>query len=299
MRLLFVHGRSQGGRSSAELRAEWTGALGVGLARAGLELPDGVKIDVPFYGNELDEWARKTAAKPDADLKARGATGDEGFEEFFVKAADDIIQEKDVKDDQLLEIARDELGDEISDDDLKERGIQNWRSVRILARTLDWLFPDATEFTIRQVLYDVYIYLEEEEVWKAIHQIVRAEMTDEPTVVISHSLGTVVAYRMLMGNPMSNLKQLVTLGSPLGINPVAMKMGQFLPHVPASDRNWYNALDTRDIVALRALTANSFPTNPPITNNDDIDNHTANRHGISGYLGDANVAKEIYIALTT
>lgn len=299
MRLLFIHGRSQGGRSSAELRAEWTGALKTGLAKAGLKLPGTVHVDVPFYGDALDEWTRKASAKPDADLSARGATGDEGFEEFFVRVADDIVQQNNMTEEQLLEIAREEGLASEAEDELGERGIQNWRSVRVLAQALDRLFPNATNVTIRKVLYDVYIYLEQEPVWKAIHEIVRAEMTDEPTVVISHSLGTVVAYRMMMRKSMKNLQQLVTLGSPLGINAISIKMGQHLPDVPGADRNWYNALDTRDIVALRPLNSSSFPTNPPITNNDDVKNGTANRHGISGYLGDTNVAKEIYIALTT
>ncbi len=36
-----------------------------------------------------------------------------------------------------------------------------------------------------------------------------------------------------------------------------------------------------------------FPTDPDIVNNDAVDNKTDNRHGIIGYLNDANVARRI------
>jgi hypothetical protein len=56
---------------------------------------------------------------------------------------------------------------------------------------------------------------------------------------------------------------------------------------------WYNAFDKRDVVALYPLDAANFPVVPAVENNATVKNHTANRHGIDGYLDDANVAKRI------
>lgn len=298
MRLLFIHGRSQEGRSSDELRAEWTTALEEGLAKASLTMPAGVSIDVPFYGDVLDAWRDKASETPEAPLNARGATGDEEFEEFLVSVADEMVTARGMNDDDLMEIAREEglLTDETS---LGARGIANWWSVRVLAQALDRMFPGATDVTLRTFLYDVFIYLKHPSVGQDVHAVVRNLMTDEPTVIVSHSLGTVVTYRMLMEDaPLPGLRQIITLGSPLGIEAISLKMGT-LPNVPPAPRVWYNAFDRNDIVALRPLDDRSFPTVPPIRNNDTVDNTTPNQHAISGYLSDENVAKEIYLALTT
>lgn len=298
MRLLFIHGRAQEGRSEAELRSEWTGSLGVGLARAGLEMPDNVQIDVPFYGDKLDEWRDRSRANPEAPLTARGATGDDGFESFYAAVADEALQANGIQEDALLAVARD-MGLATNDEEaLGQRGPMNWRSVRVMAKALDRL-PGVSETFFRKALYDVYIYLEYAQVSDAIHGIVRETMSDEPTVIVGHSLGTVVAYRMLLHEaPIPALRRLVTLGSPLGIAGISRQIKEG-PDVPPAPLTWYNALDTRDIVALRPLNARHFFTNPEIINNNRIDNDTRNRHGITGYLNNPEVAKAIYVALTS
>ena len=61
--------------------------------------------------------------------------------------------------------------------------------------------------------------------------------------------------------------------------------------------SWFNAMDERDVVSLYPLDAKHFPIQPAIENKTDVDNHTDNRHGISGYLDDAEVARRIHDAL--
>ena len=73
--------------------------------------------------------------------------------------------------------------------------------------------------------------------------------------------------------------------------PPALKM-------PEGVSGWFNAYDDRDVVALRALDSSTFPITPPIRNKADVNNHTTNRHGIVGYLDDAEVARWICEALT-
>ena len=82
----------------------------------------------------------------------------------------------------------------------------------------------------------------------------------------------------------------ITVGSPLGTRAVR---DQFRPlRYPPVD-GWYNAFDPRDVVALYPLDGENFPVQPPVENNGTVRNHTDNRHGIVGYLDDANVAKRI------
>ncbi|PLC51106.1 hypothetical protein CR159_05815 [Pollutimonas subterranea] len=59
-------------------------------------------------------------------------------------------------------------------------------------------------------------------------------------------------------------------------------------------------MDERDVVALYPLNASHFPLEPAvpsIKNKQDVHNRTENRHGVSGYLDDKEVARQIYDAL--
>jgi hypothetical protein len=118
------------------------------------------------------------------------------------------------------------------------------------------------------------------------------------TVVVAHSLGTVVAYNVLRRDGAElhlKVPLFVTLGSPLAIS-VVKKALRPIAH-PRCVGRWFNAMDDRDVVALFPLTADHFEVDPAIENKVDVDNPTQNRHGISGYLGDPEVARRIYEAV--
>ncbi|WP_233805144.1 hypothetical protein [Paraburkholderia sp. HP33-1] len=66
---------------------------------------------------------------------------------------------------------------------------------------------------------------------------------------------------------------------------------------PTGVKNWQNAFDKRDVVALLALDGSTWGIQPPIENFGGVDNFTDNRHGISGYLDDATVARWMAKAL--
>jgi hypothetical protein len=95
---------------------------------------------------------------------------------------------------------------------------------------------------------------------------------------------------------------LVTVGSPLAIAEIRKTLRSFAPaRCPECVSTWFNAMDERDVVALYPLDTARFPlnpVNPAIENKTDVRNDTANRHGISGYLSDKEVARRIYDALT-
>ena len=117
-------------------------------------------------------------------------------------------------------------------------------------------------------------------------------MTEELTVVVSHSLGTVVAYSVLGSDPRRlKVPLFVTVGSPLGVRAIRDQLRPL--RYPSLVDGWYNAFDTRDVVALYPLDGTNFPVVPSIENNSAVKNHTDNRHGIDGYLDDPAVAKRI------
>jgi hypothetical protein len=89
---------------------------------------------------------------------------------------------------------------------------------------------------------------------------------------------------------------LVTVGSPLGIRAIRNRLTTPLT-MPAGLDDWYNAFDQRDVVALYPLDVANFGIKPPIKNFPFVNNHTDNRHGIDGYLDDADVAHQVAAAL--
>ena len=145
-------------------------------------------------------------------------------------------------------------------------------------------------------LTDVYIYINTPAVTKSINKIVEAKLTDEPTIIVSHSLGTVVAYRVILDNISKiNLHKFITIGSPLGMSAISSKLSPLTN--PCNDDDWFNAYDERDVVSLNPLDDEHFPIDPEINNFNGVDNHTDNRHGIIGYLNDETIASEIIEAL--
>ena len=95
---------------------------------------------------------------------------------------------------------------------------------------------------------------------------------------------------------------LITVGSPLAITEVRSTLRFLNPiRCPECVSAWFNAMDKRDVVALYPLDSTTFPLDPPmpaIENKTDVRNRTGNRHGIAGYLDDAEVARRIHQALT-
>ncbi len=288
MRILFIHGRSQGGKNPAELKKTWIETLKKGFQANGLTLPDNVVIDFPFYGDKLDELTAQTEMGEPEGVIAKGGGKDKEYQEFIKSAIDEIKQRKDISD---VDIAL-----EADNSNIKEKGIQNWEWVHAIASFIDNHFVDTSEFTIEKFLTDVYLYVNIDHVTNSINKIVEDKLTDEPTIVVGHSLGAVVAYKIIMYNHKKiNLHKFITVGSPLGIKAISSKLG--IPDNPAGDDGWYNAYDEGDIVALNPLNDKYFPTDPMINNYNNVKNHTKNHHGIIGYLNDKNVASEIAKAL--
>jgi pimeloyl-ACP methyl ester carboxylesterase len=159
--------------------------------------------------------------------------------------------------------------------------------------------PGGSSASIALATNDVYQYLRNPGVRDTIESGVRtAFSTVEPTVVVSHSLGTVVAFNLLRRDGVAmgwDIPLLVTVGSPLGVKAIRAALSP-VEH-PPSVRHWYNAMDERDVVALYPLDRAHFDVDPAVENKVDVRNRTSNRHGISGYLDDAVVASRIYDAL--
>jgi hypothetical protein len=113
-------------------------------------------------------------------------------------------------------------------------------------------------------LKQVTRFLTDRSVKQLVLDRVNEQMGEGTEVLISHSLGSVVAYEYLCQYRPPSVKLLVTLGSPLGIPNLVFDR---LTPVPAEHRGawpgavagWVNVADPNDVVALRKQLAGLFP----------------------------------------
>ncbi|MFF4614871.1 hypothetical protein [Nonomuraea jabiensis] len=133
---------------------------------------------------------------------------------------------------------------------------------------------------------EVAAYLTDEDKRARCRQAVAdAIRRNRPKVVIAHSLGSVVAYETLWGDPGLRIDLLVTLGSPLGMRNVVFE--RLLPapisgrgERPPGVRRWVNIADKDDIAAIPPNLAVSFTgiDAEELVNLDWIDFHTVEKY---------------------
>jgi pimeloyl-ACP methyl ester carboxylesterase len=168
--------------------------------------------------------------------------------------------------------------------------------VQAILRAIDKHGPGMSQRTLEAFTRDVFLYTTQEPVRAEVDRIVAATLTEEPTVVVAHSLGTVVAYHVLRHDPRTlNVPLFVTVGSPLGVRTIRDKFRPLAS--PSPVRQWYNAFDPKDVVSLYPLDRDNFDVDPAIENYAGVRNGTENHHGIVHYLDDKDVAKRIVSAL--
>ncbi len=295
--LVLIHGRAQEHKDSIALKAEWIDALEEGLEKSGLTLPIAEPdVRFPFYGDTLYQMVAGQSAEQAADVVVRG-TGASDDERRFTLALMRQMQEK-------AGITEAQIAD-VAGQDVVQRGPQNWEWVQGFLKAVDRFVPHGSSASIALFTKDVYQYLKNAAIRQEIEDGILAAITPGvETVVVSHSLGTVVAYNLLRREGHLRGWQVplfVTLGSPLGISEIRKTLRGFAPtRCPECAGAWFNALDERDVVALYPLEVKWFPLDPAtpaIENKTDVRNRTKNRHGIGGYLDDREVARRIHDAL--
>lgn len=138
---------------------------------------------------------------------------------------------------------------------------------------------------VKVTFKDVYAYFFggfAEPMRAVLRQELRAVQGD--VVVVSHSLGTILAYDVLREPAFAhrNIPLLLTAGSPLAVTEVQDLVVRPL-QVPAGVVRWWNVADTRDVVALDGTIR---PEYAPAERCRDVvvTNDSDNHHGIRQYL---------------
>jgi hypothetical protein len=164
---------------------------------------------------------------------------------------------------------------------------------RFLERDIPGFGPFLLSFT-RQV----DAYLTSPHIRAEVDNIIRPSLLGGPTVIVAHSLGSVIAYRLLrQAERRADVPLLVTLGSPLGICTIKQHLCPPALALPSAVESWLNATDEKDCVALHSrLDRETFVDG--IENVDDVRHAQTDPHEIADYLGNASVARRIHAALS-
>lgn len=289
--LVFVHGRAQENKDAAALKAEWVDAWRSGLAKSGLSVPiSDTDIRFPYYGQTLYELAQGKTAGEAAAVIVKGDDADREQQAFVREVILELQRKQGITDADLAQAAG---------VDVVQKGPLNWEWLQGVLKVIDQRVPLASGASIALATNDVYQYLDNIGIRDEIETGVRQALVPSvPTVVVAHSLGTVVAYNLLRREGAAQgwkVPLFVTIGSPLAVTAIRKKLAP--NRHPTCVGRWLNVFDERDVVALYPLDADHFPLDPQITNKRDVDNPTSNRHGISGYLSDQEVAKALFDAV--
>ncbi|MER8905280.1 hypothetical protein [Mesorhizobium sp. M0772] len=287
-KLLLVHGRGQANLDPQKLKAAWIETLTLGAQALGMHIPENLDVEFPYYGDELQRFVDQANLPLTGEIKAHGGSGqDDDFLAFQSDVAQSIREQTGITDTQVL----DEYGN-----NARPKGPLNWEWVQAILAAIDKHGGGMSQSAIEQFTRDVYLYTRYPAVRSTIDAIVRRALTANKTVVVGHSLGSVVAYSVLHDAGQGiNIPLFVTVGSPLGIRAIRDQLAPI--SYPSGVKDWFNAFDTRDVVALFPLDEQSFPVNPPIRNFPGVRNHTDNRHGIAGYLDNREVARTILMGV--
>ncbi|MGV9580965.1 alpha/beta hydrolase [Streptomyces sp. NPDC003509] len=308
-RLVFVHGVGKPREAKTELE-EWRAALSVGARAAGhsrkaAELLDGGAVDIRFayYGDLfLPEAAPGNEAVAPAPAPA-GPDEDEELRELLLDMVDEHLEApRDDRQAQALRVTRNKLaptGEEQGPGSLARQvlvGANSLFAVPGLRTFGSWLSAGA----MKRDLHQVRRYLARKETDEAglsldrrIRARVSAELDSEgPTVVVAHSLGTVVAFETLHAHS-AHVPLFVTLGSPLGMRTAVWPRVRPQPvRTPKGVGRWLNVWDRDDFVTggtelARCIAPNSASVAPVSTR---VDADGLNVHPAVKYLAQPAVA---------
>ena len=171
-----------------------------------------------------------------------------------------------------------------------------------LATGLERILPTKGKYIAHLFLKQAAVYLDNKAVTLKIDSLVRSQIFPpgavQQSIIIAHSLGTVIAYRLLLNGPPSDLEVplFVTLGSPLGVEIVKKRLSPRTTFPKPPIARWINAVCKDDFVTLNRQLDSSRVGYPGVEL-ESVVNDEDDKHAIVPYLRCQPVASAIWAAL--
>lgn len=277
-RIVCVHGIAQDYMSRESLLAIWTPALCGGVSNAGGRL-DPVDVDMAFYG---------TLFRPEG-----GSAGAKGASILDYAPGD-------LTDSLEIELLRDFY--ECSRDSNGENAMTKGGIARTVAGMLQTVaktpfFGGVAQKVVIRYLKQVSKYVGDPATRAEARKAVIGVIRSDTTLLVGHSLGSVVAWEALCANPELPVRTFITIGSPLGVPALLSRLN---PSVdtrpgpwPAGILRWVNIADGRDVVALEKCLARVFGSKV----DDYFVDNGATMHDVSPYLTSREMGRAVTTAL--
>jgi PGAP1-like protein len=283
--MVFIHGRGQEFKDPAVLVRDWQAGLAAGLIKADMPQLAGMPAVFPFYANLLYQITAQVAQDP-IQLEALPAGRDEAgpLHPYLPEDVGRLERE-------LLTNMAGATGAAVGEEErLDLDRILSWSGAR---DALTWiaLHTRVDQAIIADHLRDVAVYLTRarSQILDLVKNAIPAAV---PIVLVSHSLGTVVARDLLDDAQVRERAAFwVTVGSPLGLDAVQKNLLTKGAHNPGV--NWLTAYDVHDVVALGHPL---LPAWGPPLRDIEVDNGDS-PHSIERYLGHPEVAGPIGTAV--
>lgn len=282
MELVFIHGIHQDGKDPAILKSEWLSAISESQKDTTNSTITEDDIVFPFYGDLLANLTLAATGKSrsfETRVSETGTTDvvldSEAFEAFW----------EDTQKEMLGSVASVPRG----------KGIHK-SSFKIIAKGIEAISPLKGQLALK-LLKQAYAYIQIPEIQKQVNDKVRPFLeSNTPKIIISHSLGTIVAYKILLElfvqGKLSSVPLFITLGSPLSLKIVMKQLKDDTQSMPAV-KKWVNGSDKEDFIALGNELNGGF-YKMEIENISDLENGKEDPHSIEKYLSHKRITDHIF-----
>lgn len=277
--MVGVHGIAQQQSGPARQEKAWRHAFYRGLRHARCPEDEFPTLAVPFYGNLFRKGSPYLDGVAAPNFEFIEEQRWEADEIAFVAGALDEITE------ELSESVLDDLW--LTSPNLGPPALIPPPLLRGLA-AIDRRWGTGRGLLLVGVLRQVNAYLFVPEAGEQIRQIVSDTLTDETRVLVGHSLGSVIAYDLLLRGAAPQIQTLVTLGSPLPLATVRSALPPLASGtvVPGADLLWCNVYDPWDVVtAGHGLE--------PEAQDIPVSNRRGDPHALAEYLGRKETAHSV------
>ncbi|MEU5370669.1 hypothetical protein ABZ362_17110 [Streptomyces sp. NPDC005951] len=284
VRVVGVHGIGQSKTSRRQLILDWSRAIRRGIDSLPNAAACATSLEVPHWTALLAKGTDHLGAED--NLFGESAPMEPAEEEFLAEVFADLVRPEDVALAESQPVAT-----------LGPPKMWSPRLTR-LAMAYDRRFPGGGAQFLVERMREVRYYLTKPDLAAKVRAFVRDEFNLDTTVVIGHSLGSVIAYDLLRhrevgatGTPGPAVHTLVTCGSPLGIPAVRRLMGitDATPLQLDSHIRWVNVFDPDDFITggagLSAIASGLTEAQ--------VDNGIGDPHAALRYLRTAPVARAV------
>jgi hypothetical protein len=289
MRLAFVHGINNEDETAASIEQTWWDALEQGWKAAGLAAKPRPDIAVGYYADLLAGTTKSAAVEMGPTVASAGLAV--GLLQEYADAAG--VSEAE------LAAAAHEMG---IPPEAVAQGVPHEGWIINFASVLERVLPTKGKLIARLFLRQAVTYINDKVIAAQIQKKVASAIfgrQPDPVIVVAHSLGTVVSYRVLADATFErrDVPLFVTLGSPLSVRmfrPILPVRGS-IPRPPIG--RWFNCRHKDDFVTLgRSIIKQSIGF-PGVEDSTDIIGDDPDRHSIVQYLSSPAVAKAVHESL--